>query len=68
MDDPKMRVVRVPMADTGLGREAGYANDAEMIEAAKQQRAELESLLTPDELARLDATEEEVTRRFLSGA
>jgi hypothetical protein len=29
-DMPEMRVVSVPMLDTGLGREAGYASDAEM--------------------------------------
>jgi hypothetical protein len=42
MDDtPELRVERVPMLDTGLGREAGYANDKELIAAAAQQRAEM---------------------------
>lgn len=66
-DDVTLEVHRVPFLDTGLGREAGYANDAELIEAAKAQRAELEAMLTPDALARFDAMEAEATRRFLFG-
>jgi uroporphyrinogen-III synthase len=62
------RVHTVPMYDTSLGREAGYADDAELIEAAQQQRAEIEALLSPEGLAKLDAAEEEITRRFLFGA
>lgn len=53
------RVVQVPFLDTGLGREADYANDE------RELRAEMESLLTQLTLARLDAIENEETRRFL---
>lgn len=61
------RVKRVEMFDTGLGREAGYANDEELIAVARERRAELERLLTPEALARLDAAEDEATRRLLFG-
>lgn len=66
-DGSQMKVVKVPVLDTGLGREAGYADDAAMIEAAKAQRRELESLLTPEAVARLDAADAEIDRRFLFG-
>ena len=68
MNEPEMRVVRVPMHDTGLGREAGYRDDAELIEAGKAERAELEHLLTAEALAMFDAAEREATRRALFGA
>lgn len=67
-DKPKLTVRRVPVFDTGLGREAGFANDAELMAAAQAQRTELESLLTPEALAELDAAEAEATRRFLFGS
>lgn len=63
--DVKMEVVYVPMLDTGLGQMAGYANDVELVEAWKKERAELEALLTPETLAKLDAAEREVDRRLL---
>lgn len=53
------------MLDTGLGREAGYRDDAELIEAASAQRAELEEMLMPEALAKLDAAEADLERRFL---
>jgi hypothetical protein len=68
MPEPEYTVRRVPMHDTGLGREAGYANDKAMIEAAKRMRAEIEAILTPEALARFDAAEDEITRRILFGA
>ena len=68
MSEPRLTVHTVPMHDTGLGREAGYANDAELIEAGKKQRVEAEALLTPEALARIDAAEAELTRRVLFGA
>ncbi len=64
MTEPTLKTVTVPMLDTGLGIEAGYANDAELIAAAQAQRAELEKLLTPEALARLDAAEAELERRI----
>lgn len=63
----EIEVTRVPCLDTGLGQEAGYANDAELIKAGKAQRAALEAILTPEALARLDALEAEAERRFLGG-
>lgn len=63
-----MRIVKVPFYDTGLGREAGYRDDAELIEAWKAERAELETLLAPEALAKLDAADAAMTRRFLFGA
>jgi hypothetical protein len=48
MSDYEVSVHTFPVHDTGLGREAGYANDAELIAAAEKQRAELESMLTPE--------------------
>lgn len=66
-DKPRITVHKVPMLDTGLGQEAGYANDAEMIAAYQAQRVELEQLLTPEALARLDEAEDAATRRLLFG-
>jgi hypothetical protein len=63
MSEP--RVIQVPMLDTGLGREAGYASDAELIAAYEKDRAELERLLTPEALKALDDAEAEATRRLL---
>lgn len=57
MGEPELTVHAVPVLDTGLGREAGYANDAELIEAAQAQRAEIEAMLMPEALARLDAVD-----------
>lgn len=37
-----MRVVKVPMLDTGLGIEAGYASDEDMIAAVQAERAAIE--------------------------
>jgi hypothetical protein len=67
MSEPEMRIVKVPMLDTGLGREAGFASDAEMIDVATGQRAWLESVLTPEALASLDAAEREAARRLIGG-
>jgi hypothetical protein len=67
MNARRVEIRRVPMYDTGLGREAGYANDQELIEAGERQRAELETLLTSEALAKMDAAEAEMTRRFLFG-
>jgi hypothetical protein len=64
---PEMRVVKVPMLDTGLGREAGFASDADLIAAAEEQRAEMRALLSPETADRLDAAEREATCRFIEG-
>lgn len=56
-------VVSVPMPalDTGLGREAGYANDDELREAAAAQRA----ALPPAVRAIADEFDAELDRRIL---
>jgi hypothetical protein len=53
----EFEVHKVPVRDTGLGREAGYRDDAELVAAAKARRKELEGTLTPEALAKLDAAE-----------
>jgi hypothetical protein len=63
--DVEIKVVHVPMLDTGLGREAGYANDAELVEAANKQRAEMFALMTSEAVERFKASEREVERRLL---
>jgi hypothetical protein len=54
-DQPELRVRRVPFHDTGLGREAGYADDQELIAAADKQREEIRGLLSPEAWARIEA-------------
>lgn len=38
MSEPRLTIYTVPMLDTGLGREAGFRDDAELIEAARRKR------------------------------
>jgi hypothetical protein len=64
-DMPEMRVVSVPVLDTGLGREAGYASDAEMAAADEAARAEIEALLSPEALRLLKDAEDAFTRSVL---
>lgn len=69
MSEPlNVQVVSVPMGDTGLGREAGFKDDAELIAAAEKQREELRATLTPEAFQRLEDAELEAERRFLFGA
>lgn len=63
----EMRIVKVQMHDTGIGREAGYRDDADLIEHYQYQRNELEKLLTPETLAKIDAAEAALTRRIVLG-
>lgn len=37
-DELHIEVIAVPMGDTGLGREAGFKDDAELIAKAKAER------------------------------
>lgn len=63
MDEPKITVHTVKMHDTGLGREAGFKDDAELIEAAEAERETWEPWMR--ELAeRVDA---EFERKVLFG-
>lgn len=63
----EFEVVRVPMFDTGLGQEAGYADDAALLVTAAAQREELRLMLTPEAFERLEAAEAEGERQFLFG-
>jgi hypothetical protein len=62
-DEPEYKVVQVPMLDTGIGQEAGFANDAELIAHAEAERAKLD----PAVRELLDKADAEMTRRFLFG-
>lgn len=37
--DVKLQIVKVPMLDTGIGRAAGFRDDAHLIEVAQAERA-----------------------------
>lgn len=61
MDDYKIEVHTFPMLDTGIGQEAGFANDAELMAAAAAERAAL-----PLEVREaMDEIDREVERRML---
>ena len=66
-DDYEIHVVKVPMMDTGIGREAGFRDDAHLIEVATAEREAALSLLTPEARARIEAAESEMQRRFIVG-
>lgn len=68
MADPEIRVVTVPMHDTGIGREAGFENDAALIAHAQAERAKADALLTPEAAADFRAADAEIERLFLFGA
>jgi hypothetical protein len=38
MGPVELKVVKIPVFDTGIGREAGYESDAELIAAGEAQR------------------------------
>lgn len=59
----EVKVISVPLADTGLGIEAGYANDAELMEAAIAERA----AQPPEIRALMDQVDAEFERRVLFG-
>jgi hypothetical protein len=62
-DSPSLHIVKVPMHDTGLGQEAGYANDQELIEAHEQWMA----TLSPENRAIVEAIMQAETRAFVIG-
>lgn len=64
-EEDNMEIRKVPMLDTSIGQEQGYANDAEFIAAAEAEREQALSLLTPDARARFKAAEVEAERRLL---
>ncbi len=67
-DEPHIQIHKVSVHDTGVGREAGFKNDTELVEHARRERQELEALLTPEALAKLDRAEAEAERKFLAGS
>lgn len=66
-DEFRLEVHTFPMLDTGIGRELGYANDAEFMAAAQAERDRVLFVLTPEARARFEAAEREAERRFLFG-
>lgn len=66
-DGLAMTVRSVPVLDTGIGREMGYANDAEFIDVAEAERAEIMAMLSPEARERLERAERESTQRLLFG-
>lgn len=59
----RFEVRRVPVHDTGLGREAGYANDQELVAAAAAERAAMD----PSTRLWLERVDQELERRILFG-
>lgn len=62
-DVPPPRVVSVPAYDTGIGREAGYENDAALVAAHEAELAEL----SPEERRVVDFLSWAETMVFVSG-
>lgn len=63
-EKPEFKIIKVQVHDTGIGREAGYANDQELIETYNR---ELESL--PPEVRRLvGEIDRRSTERFIGGS
>lgn len=62
-DEPHIQVISVPLGDTGLGRAAGFKDDAELIAKAKAERKAL-----PPEIRKMaDEMDAEFERRVLFG-
>jgi hypothetical protein len=60
---PGFKVVSVPILDTGIGKEAGFENDADLIRAHAEEIAKL-----PPEVQELIAkVEAKLDREFLHG-
>ena len=66
-DDVEITTRTFPPLDTGIGREAGYASDVDLIEAAEAQRQAIRAMVAPDVWARVEAAEAEMQRRFFFG-
>lgn len=61
--DPTFRTVSVPMDDTGIGQEAGYANDRAFLAAAEAERA----LLPESVRAAVEEFDRAMSRAFFFG-
>jgi hypothetical protein len=66
-EEPEIRIVKVPVLDTGIGRARGYANDQELIAATEAERERVLGMLTPEARKRIEDAEAEAERRFLFG-
>lgn len=66
-EDFKLTVHKVPMLDTGIGREMGFESDADFLAHAHVEREKALALLTPAERARFEVAEAEAERAFLFG-
>lgn len=60
---PEFEIHKMEMLDTGIGREAGFKDDADLIAHAKAEREAMEPRMR-EVVEKLDA---EVERRFLFG-
>lgn len=60
---PLITVYTAPMLDTGIGQEAGYANDDEFRAAMQAEREAMD----PVERAAVEAIEADMERQFLFG-
>ena len=60
---PKLKVTKVPAQDTGIGREAGYKDDADLIAAYEAERA----ALPPAVRETVDKLDAEMMARFVNG-
>jgi hypothetical protein len=63
----RLRIVKVPVLDTGIGQSLGYRDDRHLIEAGEAKRAEINEMLTPEAAAKLRKVDEDLDRRFLFG-
>jgi hypothetical protein len=59
----RLSVLKVPFLDTGIGREAGYANDEEFIQDCMKQRAKLD----PRVRDILDDVSKRLDEEFING-
>jgi hypothetical protein len=66
-DEYRVEVVKIPMADTGIGRDMGYANDQEMVDALNAENEAIMAQLTPEARQRVLDAEADLQRRFLFG-
>ena len=65
--ETELKVVRVPVYDTGIGREQGYANDEEFVKAAVAEREEMLKLLTPKGRAMIEEAEQRAQHELIFG-
>lgn len=63
MTGAEIKIVKVPLLDTGIGREAGFKDDAELIAADRAQRR----ALTPEARRLLEKIDAKTTQAFLFG-